>query len=145
MRIARETWLLLTVGLVDLLSTIFLVRKGVVREANPMMAWYLIHFGELAFCIAKTAMLICPLIILEWARRVKPAHGTWALRAALMGYVLLYAGVVWRANQPHLQQVLSPHPNLRHRIAFQQKKLLSDSDLQGKPMVLPLERDDIRL
>jgi len=109
MRLARETWLLLAVGLADLASIIYLVRNELVHEANPVMTWYLIHFGVWAFCAAKTLMLVCPVVILEWVRLFKPYLGRWALRIALLGYVTLYLAVVWRANEAHFQRLLSPY------------------------------------
>ncbi len=136
MRIARETWLLMAVGLLDLASTIYLVRNGFVREANPVMAWYLIHFGELAFCTVKIIMLVCPLTILEWARRIRPVLGMWAIRVALVGYVLLYAGVVWRANEVQIHEMLSPYLS---RVAPSQKKPAPPFVSRDMPNVMPVE------
>lgn len=139
MSLARETWLLLLIGLADLVSTILLVRSGLVREANPVMAWYLVHFGVWAFCVAKTTLLICPLVILEWARRIKPYLGLWALRLALAGYLLLYLGIVWRANEEHIARALRPHLNRVGRFWQPERKSPIPVSQHHKPMVMPIE------
>ncbi|MEJ5251475.1 MAG: hypothetical protein HPY54_12440 [Chthonomonadetes bacterium] len=139
MRLARETWLLLALGLADLASTVYLVRHGLVREANPVMAWYLVHFGMWAFCAAKTTMLVCPLMILEWARRIKPYLGLLALRIAFIAYVALYLSIVWRANQAHLQQVFSPYLSRATRFLQAAPRVNAPAPDALKPMVMPVD------
>lgn len=138
MRLARETWLLLALGLADLASTVYLVRHGLVREANPVMAWYLVHFGMWALCAAKTTMLVCPLMILEWARRIKPHLGLLALRIALIAYVALYLSIVWRANHPHVQRVFSPYLSRATRFLQPTPRGNAPAPDVLKPMVMPL-------
>lgn len=104
MRMAKETWLILLIGLADLGSTVYLVRRGLALEANPIMAWYLLNYGILVFGMAKLALLIAPLVILEWARKVKPVIGYMGLRIALVGYVIMYIGVVLQLNQPLIER-----------------------------------------
>lgn len=139
MRLARETWLLLAIGLVDLASTLYLIHRGLAREANPVMAWYLVHFGIWAFCAAKTTMLVCPLVILEWARRIKPYLGLWALRIALVGYLLVYLGVVWRANEAHIDRITGPYLYRISRFRQQRSKPPAPVGQRCKPMVMPIE------
>lgn len=141
MQLARETWLLLAIGLADLASTIALARAGLVREANPMMAWYLVHFGVWAFCAAKTALLVCPLVILEWVRQIKPHLGTWALRIALAGYLLLYLGIVWRANEAHIKRIVAPHLHRISRVWQQHEKPVMPAGPARKPMAIPIEQE----
>lgn len=135
MRVARETWLLLAIGLADLVSTAYLVRHGLIREANPVMAWYLVHFGMWAFCAAKTTMLVCPLMILEWVRRVEPHLGVWALRIALLGYIVLYLSVVWQINEARFNRLTSRY--LPTRIRSDQHTAVPP--LVCKPMTMPVE------
>lgn len=139
MQLARETWLLLAIGLVDLASTLYLIQRGLAREANPMMAWYLVHFGIWAFCAAKTTMLVCPLVILEWARRIKPYLGLWALRIALVGYLFVYLGVVWRANETHIGRISGQYLYQISRLWKQQSETSAPVRLHRKPMAIPIE------
>lgn len=139
MRLARETWLLLAIGLVDLASTLYLIRMGLAREANPVMAWYLVHFGIWAFCAAKTTMLVCPLVILEWARRIKPYLGLWALRIALVGYLFVYLGVVWRANEAPIDRISAPYRYRISRFWQQRSKPPAPVGQHRKPMAMPIE------
>lgn len=139
MRLARETWLLLAIGLADLASTVALTRAGLAREANPVMAWYLVHFGLWAFCAAKTTMLVCPLVILEWVRRIKPYLGLWALRFALAGYLLLYLSVVWRANEAHIERLADAHLHRIGRLWKRQETPAPPNARHHRPMVMPIE------
>lgn len=143
MNLARETWLLLVIGVADLVSTTFLVRYGLVREANPMMAWYLVHFGVWAFCAAKTTLLVCPLVILEWARRIKPHLALWALRITLTGYLLLYLGAVWHVNEAHIERVIAPHWSKLSRFWSYSKKPVAPFGPSPKPMALPIEQEPL--
>lgn len=135
MRLARETWLMLAIGLADLASTIYLVRHGLVREANPVMAWYLVHFGMWAFCAAKTTRLVCPLMILEWVRRVKPHLGVWALRIALLGYIVLYLSVMWQSNEAYFNRITSRYLHT----GTQSRQHTAGLPLAHKPMTMPVE------
>jgi hypothetical protein len=139
MRLARETWLLLTIGLVDLASTLYLIHRGLAREANPVMAWYLVHFGWWAFCAAKTTMLVCPLVILEWARRIKPYLGLWALRIALVGYLFVYLGIVWRANEAHIDRITGAYLCRMSQLWQQRLKPSVPADQHHRPMMMPIE------
>ncbi|MCL6475696.1 MAG: DUF5658 family protein [Firmicutes bacterium] len=143
MRLARETWSLLVIGLADLVSTTFLLRSGLVREANPVMAWYLVHFGAWAFCAAKVTMLVCPLVILEWVRRVKPFLGIWALRAALAGYLILYLGIVWRLNEAHIERTIGVHFDRISQRWQQRTEPVAPGRLPRKPAAIPVDREDI--
>lgn len=138
MRITRETWLLLVMGLADLASTVLLIRAGIVHEANPLMAWYLVHFGVWAFCAVKCTMLFCPLLILEWARRIKPHVGRWALRAAVIGYLFLYLGAVWRTNHAYITNVLRPYAFKVQQTLRRQSSPSVPARRSHPPMVMPV-------
>jgi hypothetical protein len=140
MRLARETWLLLAVGLADLFSTVYLVRAGVIREANPIMAWYLVHFGTWVFCVVKCVMLMCPLFILEWVRRVKPYIGHWALRTALVAYLALYVVGVWSANDAHITRGISPYLSKVSHL-WRQRTRQTTPDWQTRPPAMPVEKE----
>ncbi len=143
MRLARETWWLLVIGLADLISTTLLLRSGLVREANPVMAWYLVHFGAWAFCAVKTTMLVCPLVILEWVRRIKPFLGMWALRAALVGYLVLYLGIVWRLNEAHIERTIGVHFHRISHLWKQHTKPAAPGRLPRQLAAIPVEKEDI--
>jgi hypothetical protein len=87
-------------------------------------------------------MLVCPLVVLEWARRVKPYLGLWALRIALVGYLLLYLSVVWRANEIYIARAFSPHLCRMQRLWQQEVKPATPSRFH-KPMVMPIEHKDV--
>lgn len=144
MRLARETWLLLAIGLLDLLSTVWLIHLGIAGEANPMMDWYLQSGGLWVFCVVKAVLLVCPLMILEWARRVHPSLGQRALRFALAGYLLLYCVLVWRANEHHVQRLLVPRMYQVSRRWRQGKEATTASPGARLPMVMPIEQESLR-
>lgn len=99
------------------------------------MAWYLIHFGMWAFCAAKTTMLVCPLMILEWVRRVKPYLGLWALRIALLGYIALYLSIVWQSNEAHFERLTSRYLPT----GIRSRQYTAVPPLVHKPMTMPVE------
>ncbi|MCS6949500.1 MAG: DUF5658 family protein [Armatimonadota bacterium] len=115
MRLARETWLLLAIGLLDLLTTVWFIHQGIAWEANPMMGWYLQRGGLWMFCAAKVVLIVCPLAILEWARRVRPKMGLLALRIALTGYLLLYPMLVWSVNESYIRRHFAARGYQNHR------------------------------
>ncbi len=88
-RLHLSTVILITIGLVDLCSTLLLVQLGM-KEGNPFFAYYLSN--PLAFAAAKLAFLAAPVALLEIARKYRPhsaEQGTWI---AAIGYFALYAG-----------------------------------------------------
>ncbi len=99
MKLARETWILLAIGIADLTSTIFFIRQHGASEANPIFRHYW-NMGLPPFIAAKMALMIGPLMILEWARRQKPQMVARALRCAIAGYILMYGVGVARLNTP---------------------------------------------
>ncbi len=88
--LANETYVLLAICLVDLLFTACLVltRRGV--EGNPLMSFYL-HDGWIPLIIVKLVLIVCPILIAEWARRYHPVFVQRALRVAIVVYLSLYA------------------------------------------------------
>lgn len=146
MRLARETWLLLALGLLDLASTVWLLCRGVAWEANPIMYWYLERGGLGIFCAVKALLMVCPLAILEWVRRVDPNLGLWALRFALAGYVLLYSVMVWRANEQYLRNVFTSRLPQVSR-SWQQREIGGNQRVPSPniraPMVIPLGQDSL--
>lgn len=97
MKLTRQTYFLIIIGLLDLVSTIYLLSYAGAAEANPLMARLLSH-GVGVFVLAKVALIVGPLAILEWARRYRPALANRALSLALYAYLGLYVLGVARAN-----------------------------------------------
>ena len=97
MKMARESWLLAGICLLDLATTLWLVHRYGAIEANSLMRYYL-HLGYLPFVAVKMLLVAGPLCVLEWARRRRPQFVTAMLRVAVVLYVALYASVVWRVN-----------------------------------------------
>ncbi len=88
-RVLVETWLLALICILDMASTLVLVRMGLAREANPLLAWSLEGSGA-AFVLIKTFSFLVPLAIIEGLRERCPKFIPWALRAGAVGYLLVY-------------------------------------------------------
>jgi uncharacterized protein YqgC (DUF456 family) len=97
MRLARETWVLVTICIADLVTTIYFVEKMGGSEGNPLMDFYL-KLGIPAFVLAKMLLLVSPLVILEFARRHRPQFTQRAMQVAVALYLGLYGVVVFRLN-----------------------------------------------
>ena len=99
MKIAKETWVILAIGIADLATTIIFIRHHGAQEANPLFSRYW-QMGLPAFITAKMALLIAPLAILEWARVRRPRFVSWALRGAIVAYLAMYCVGYARLNPP---------------------------------------------
>jgi hypothetical protein len=83
-----ETTLLMVLGSLDLLSTIYLLATGQAHEANPLFDGILHTFGPLGFILFKALLLGGPLAMAELARK----HNEPFVRSALRIGILLYVG-----------------------------------------------------
>ena len=99
MKIAKETWVILAIGLADLITTIIFIKHHGAVEANPLFRRYW-EMGMLTFVAAKIALLVGPLCVLEWARKRNPAFVSWALRTAIAGYIVMYGIGIVKLNDP---------------------------------------------
>ena len=77
MKIAKESWIIMAIGLADLITTIIFIQNHGAEEANPLFRRYW-EMGLMAFILAKLALLVGPLWVLEWARKRNPAFVSWA-------------------------------------------------------------------
>lgn len=93
-----ETTLLVVIGGLDLLSTVYLLATGKAHEANPLFAGLLNTVGVLGFILFKALMLAVPLTIAELARRRHPEFVRTALRIGIAAYVVLYLAAYLRFN-----------------------------------------------
>src|SRR5437764_153463 len=89
MKIAKETWVIMAIGLADLATTILFIQHHGAEEANPLFKHYW-KMGLAVFIGAKVALLVGPLSILEWARQHRPQFVSWALRAGIAAYLVMY-------------------------------------------------------
>lgn len=90
-RILPANLLLLVVGMVDLLTTIFWLQTGRIVEANPVMA-ALLHGGLGLFVGVKLATLVAYLGVMEWYRRHRnPVFARVVGNITLFGYIGIYA------------------------------------------------------
>ena len=99
MKIAKETWIIMAIGVADLATTILFIQHHGAHEANPLFKRYW-EMGLTVFIAAKCALLVGPLVVLEWARRRNPHFVSWALRSAIAAYVVMYGVGYMRLNQP---------------------------------------------
>lgn len=93
-RVHLSTVCLLTIGTFDLVTTLMWLNRGGI-EGNPLFA-QIATYGSIPLVAAKLAFLFGPILILEFARRFRPASaeiGTWIAFAA---YAYLYIGHLFR-------------------------------------------------
>ncbi len=102
--VLSETTLLMAVGLIDLLTTVYLLATGQAGEANPLFGAILHAFGPIGFILFKALMLGGPLTLAEWARRHNEPFVRSALRLGIILYVGLYLISFLRLNLAHLLQ-----------------------------------------
>ena len=92
--IAKETWLLAFICIVDMVSTVWLLGANTATEANPIMRFY-VELGLPTFIAVKSLLIFAPLYLLELIRRKRPRFIVGLLRAAIAGYLIVYGlGVV---------------------------------------------------
>ena len=104
MKIAKETWIIMAIGLADLTTTILFIQHHGAQEANPIFKRYW-EMGLTAFIGAKMILLLGPLSILEWARHHRPRFVSFALRGAIVAYVVMYGVGYVKLNAPSNEQV----------------------------------------
>src|SRR5436309_15545389 len=96
-KISRESWILSIICVLDLTTTIWLVSMHGAREGNTLMSYFLeVGFGP--FILAKTAMFMIPIALLEWARRSNPKFVIGTLRCGIALYVGIYTMGVFSIN-----------------------------------------------
>jgi hypothetical protein len=127
MKIAKETWIILAIGLVDLATTILFIRSNGAQEANPLFKRYW-EMGLAAFVVAKVALLVGPLYVLEWARKRNPHFVSLALRTAIVAYIAMYGVGYYRLNhvvrpQTDLSDLFEPAVHLPPRVAGRPRHL----------------------
>jgi len=87
-KLRLSTAILMTIGVVDLVSTLFWLSIGG-QEGNPTFARILEH-GEFYFVVAKLLFLFGPIVILEIVRQYKPKTAELGTRIAIAAYLVLW-------------------------------------------------------
>jgi len=88
--LAKESYVLLTICLLDLTLTMWLLVTGRAVEGNPIMSYYLDQ-GWDKLIGAKILLVVFPLFIAEWGRRHRPQFVRRMLRFAIAAYIGIYA------------------------------------------------------
>jgi hypothetical protein len=109
MKISKESWVIVTLGVADLVSTLVWVDHHGAREANPLFARYL-EMGPLWFSLMKGVLIACPILILEWARQRRPRFTRYASRFAIAAYLGMYGVGFYRLNHETLRPQANPSP-----------------------------------
>ena len=98
MKIMRESIALVTIGVVDLITTLVWVNKSGASEANPIFKTYL-QMGNGWFVVSKMLLLLGPVFLIEWARLSRPNFAKMGARFAIIGYIAIYSAGVTGLNQ----------------------------------------------
>jgi len=89
LNLARESYILLVIYLLDLAATVWLILTGQAVEGNPIMSYYLSRgWGMLVGM--KAMLFILPIFVLEWCRRYRTRLVHNMLRFAIIAYVGMY-------------------------------------------------------
>ena len=92
----RESWILIAIGVSDLVVTLLCLADPGVREGNPLMKYYL-DIGIGAFVAVKLLLLFMPLFVAEYSKQFRPVFVRFMMRFAIGAYVgtylILFAGL----------------------------------------------------
>jgi hypothetical protein len=87
--VTRATVLLAVICFLDTVYTLWAVRVGIAKEANPLMS-SLLADGDLPFLVGKGLSFIAPLTLLELMRPKSPRFIPVALNLGAIGYLAVY-------------------------------------------------------
>jgi hypothetical protein len=128
MKIARESWIIATIGLADLVTTIVFIKHHGAQEANPLFS-HLLATGLIAFIVAKLACLVGPLVVLEWARARRAQFVKYASRTVILAYLVLYGIGVAHLNGPRAQANelarYRGHPSMNARMFLNERMMMA--------------------
>ncbi len=102
-KVSRESYILGAICMLDMFSTILLVRSGRAIEANPVLIPFMVH-GIGCFFVAKTMLFVVPLFALELLRNKRPLFVKKMLRVGIAAYLLSYCIGVVHVNQANHAQ-----------------------------------------
>lgn len=110
---SRESYLLLIIGVTDLLVTLWLVNMQRAVEGNPIMSFYL-NKGWLAFAMVKMTLLALPIFIAEWCRRYNPRFVQRMLRVAIVAYIGMYSLAFTQLHSTNTPHMTPPPIQIQH-------------------------------
>jgi len=84
-----ETTLLVALCTWDMLYTLYCVRAGLAREANPALRNSLAK-SNMSFLILKGSTFLVPVVVLEMIRTKRPKLVTFAMRFGFVAYAVIY-------------------------------------------------------
>ncbi len=105
--VTRETIIVTSICMLDLLTTLYWVSHGQAREGNPVLAFFLDQ-GVVPFIGVKLLGFVPSLIAAEWYYPRNPRLITRALRWTIVGYLFLYVAGIGA----HVGQVLEFYRHL---------------------------------
>lgn len=88
-KVTHATVCLAFLCFIDAAVTLYVVRMGFAKEANPLMDMF-IAMGNVPFLVAKGLSFMIPLTILELLRHRRPKFINAALNVGVVGYLLVY-------------------------------------------------------
>jgi hypothetical protein len=86
---SSTTTAIIVVGLVDLLTSVYWLATGQMREGNPIMSLVLGH-GVLPFIFTKICTLILYVTVMSWYERQRPRRARVLGIATLCLYLAMY-------------------------------------------------------
>ncbi len=85
----RETFILLVVSYVDMMTTLYWVSTGRATEANPFLQWTFSHH-PVAFVIVKMLATLPAIYFAPKLAEKHPVFTVWLLRAVIAVYLFVY-------------------------------------------------------
>jgi hypothetical protein len=89
-KLAKESYIIMVICLLDLATTLWLILTGQASEGNPLMSYYL-SMGWAVLVVMKIVLLVLPIFVLEWCRRHRTQFVRTMLRITIVAYVSIYA------------------------------------------------------
>ncbi|MHB1456175.1 MAG: DUF5658 family protein [Armatimonadota bacterium] len=87
--VSRETSILILICVIDTFATAVLWMTGIIREANPIMAWALNYGIELFYAI-RFGMIFSLAALAEWYKRFDPIFVERAMQVGIVVYISVY-------------------------------------------------------
>jgi hypothetical protein len=85
----RETFVLLLVSYIDMMTTLFWVSNGTATEANPLLQWTFSHHPA-AFVVVKMLATLPAIFLAPKLAEKHPTFTIWLLRAVIAVYLWIY-------------------------------------------------------
>lgn len=90
-----EVLILIALCSLDMFSTIYWIKTGKAREANPFLAWTF-HLSPVLFVVIKAGTFLPAAALAAFMARRYPRFITWLLRAVILLYVAFYGAGVFK-------------------------------------------------